>query len=96
MCYQTTVRDKCNVTSDHQAHYLDILVVLPEVHKTMVGLDGLGKVPNVNTDSDEVLPDLPVFIVTLQSFLQGTESFVSATNRTKREFTVIFIAVLGV
>lgn len=58
--------------------YLDVLVVFPEVHQTMVGTDGFSKVPDVNAHSDEVLPDLPVFIVTLQGFLQGTKGFVSA------------------
>lgn len=74
----------------------------------MVGLDGFSKVPNVNTHSDEVLPDLPVFIVTLQSFLQGAKSFVSADNRNENKnqkrvnaaislsvFTVIIIPTFG-
>ena len=49
--------------------HLDVLVVFPEVHQTMIGLDGFGKVPDVSAHGDEVLPDLPVFVVTLQGFL---------------------------
>lgn len=67
--------------------YLDVLVVFPEVHQTMVGLDGFSKVPDVSANSDKVLPDLPVFVVTLQSFLQGKKGFVSANkcDRKKQE-----------
>lgn len=43
----------------------------------MIRLDGFSKVSNVSADNQEVLPDLPVFVVTLQSLLQRTESFAS-------------------
>lgn len=49
--------------------HLYVLVVFPEVHQTVIGLDGFSKVPDVDAHGDEVLPDLPVFVVTLEGFL---------------------------
>lgn len=60
--------------------YLDVLVVFPEVHQAMVGIDGMSKVSDVSADNDKVLPDLPVFVVTLQGFLQGVKCSVSASE----------------
>lgn len=53
----------------------------------MIGLDGFSKVPNVSAHGDEVLPDLPMFVVTLQGFLQGVEGFVSASNGGRKRQT---------
>lgn len=64
--------------------YLDVLVFFSEVHQTMVGLDGFTKLPDISAHNDKVLPDLPLFVVTLQGFLQGTKGFVSA-NETDRK-----------
>lgn len=60
--------------------YLDVFVVFPEIHEPVVGLDGLSKRPYVDTHGGEVLPDLPVFVVALQGFLQGEIGFVPANN----------------
>ncbi len=65
--------------------YLDVFVVFPEVHQTMVSLDRFSKVSNVSANNHVVLPDLPVFIVTLQSFLQGMMGFVSAGENKKQK-----------
>ena len=40
----------------------------------MVGLDGLCELSHIGANGNEVLPDLPVFVVTLQRLLQGAES----------------------
>lgn len=63
--------------------YLDVLVVLLEVHKSMVGSDSLRKCSNISAYSDVVLPDLPMFIVTLEGFLQGMKGFCPNRERTK-------------
>lgn len=56
-----------------QLRYLDVLVVVPEVHQPVVGSDGFAELPDVDADVDVVLPDLPTLEVTLESFLQGEE-----------------------
>lgn len=57
--------------------YLYILVVFSKVQEAMVGSDGFSKFPNVDAHSNEVLPDLPVFEITLKGLLQGMKGFVS-------------------
>lgn len=51
----------------------------------MVGSDGFSKFSNVSAHSNKVLPDVPVFIVALQGFLQCTKGFVSANKSDKKE-----------
>ena len=53
--------------------HLHVLVLLPELHEVVVGLDGLGELSHVDAHREEVLTDLPVLVVTLQSFLERTE-----------------------
>lgn len=65
--------------------YLDVLVVLPQVHKTVVCLDGFSKISDVSANNNEVLPDLPVFVITLKGFLQGSKSLISANDKKERQ-----------
>lgn len=58
--YQTEARK-----SFRKNLYLNVLVVFPDVHQPVVGLQGFSKSPNVGAHDDEVLPDLPVLVVTL-------------------------------
>lgn len=60
--------------------YLDVLVVFPEVQKTMVGLNGFGKFSNVDGHDDEVLPDLPLLKVTPERLLQRPKGLLSANK----------------
>lgn len=53
--------------------HLDVFVLLSQVHESVVGPDGLAELAHVDADGQEVLPDLPVLVVALQSLLQGTE-----------------------
>ena len=53
--------------------HLHVLVLFPELHEVVVGLDGLRELSHVDAHREEVLPDLPVLVVTLQSFLERTE-----------------------
>lgn len=48
--------------------YLEVLVVVPEVHQPVVRADGFTEVSDVGADSDVVLPDLPMLEVTLERF----------------------------
>lgn len=50
----------------------------------MVCLDGFSKIPDVSADNQKVLPNLPVFVVTLQGLLQGSKGFGSVSQEKKR------------
>lgn len=75
--------------------YLDVLVVLPQVHKTVVCLDGFSKISDVSANNNEVLPDLPVFVITLKGFLQGSKSLISANDKKERQVRSRSINVLN-
>ena len=52
----------------------------------MVGLDALGELAHVDAHGEEVLPDLPVLVVTLESLLQRSEGLVPVReNQAERE-----------
>ena len=50
----------------------------------MVGLDALGELAHVDAHGEEVLPDLPVLVVTLESLLQRSEGLFPV-RQTERE-----------
>lgn len=54
----------------------------------MVCLDGFSKITDVSAHSNIVVPDLPVFIVTLQGLLQGKKGCVSANKVDRKRQTV--------
>lgn len=60
----------------------------------MVGLDGFSEGTNVNTDHDEILPNLPVFIITLEGFLEGAKGLVSGREKKKRKVKEATVSIL--
>lgn len=68
--------------------HLHVLVFVLEVHEPMVGSDSLTELAQVYTHSDEILPDLPSLIITLERFLKGAERLLPATHTQNRKISV--------
>lgn len=66
-----------------QVGYLDVLVVLPELHQLMVGSDGFAKLPDVRAHSDVVLPDLPVLKAAPECFPESTEGWLPVQKQAR-------------
>lgn len=60
--------------------HLHVLVFVLEVHEPMVGSDSLTELAQVYTHSNEILPDLPSLIITLERFLKGAERLLPGTH----------------
>lgn len=60
--------------------HLHVLVFVLEVHEPMVGSDSLTELTQVYTHGNEILPDLPSLIITLERFLKGAERLLPATH----------------
>lgn len=54
----------------------------------MVGSNSLTELAQVYTHSDEILPDLPSLIITLERFLKGAERLLPTTHTHKTEGSV--------
>jgi len=60
--------------------HLHVLVFVLEVHEPMVGSDSLTELAQVYTHGNEILPDLPSLIITLERFLKGAECLLPGTH----------------
>lgn len=67
------------MTSTH----LHVLVFVLQVHEPMVRSDSVAELAQIYTHSDEVLPDLPSLIITLECFLKSAERLLPATHKEK-------------
>lgn len=68
--------------------HLHVLVFVLEVHEPMVGSDSLTELAQVYTHRDEILPDLPSLIITLERFLKGAERLLPTTHTQNRKISV--------
>lgn len=75
---------RLTVTSTH----LHVLVFVLQVHEPMVRSDSFTELAQIYTHSDEVLPDLPSLIITLECFLKSAERLLPATHK---RITPVFI-----
>lgn len=67
--YTIEVQSRTQTKTTKCDSYLNIFVFVSQVQEPVVSFDGLPKLPDVSAGEDVVFPDLPVFIVTLESFL---------------------------
>lgn len=74
--------------------HLHVLVFVLEVHEPMVGSDSLTELAQVYTHRDEILPDLPSLIITLERFLKGAERLLPTTHTHKKERSVCLAKLL--
>ncbi len=65
--------------------HLHILEFVLEVHEPMVGSNSLTELAQVYTHSDEILPDLPSLIITLERFLKGAERLLPTTHTKQKD-----------
>lgn len=68
--------------------HLHVLVFVLELHEPMVGSDSFTELAQIYTHRNEILPDLPSLIITLERFLKGAECLLPATHTQNKNISV--------